>query len=132
MGLAYYIVPESEIEGFDCFVNGKAVAHANEKKLTRICQSQGVKPLNSFYSSDPEEMAAFLEGEGVAAPDLPATEWFEPEAGLATVIALCEHLRTNPRKLNDSDAVLADLEEYRRVLERLVSEGVRWYLAIDI
>ncbi len=131
MSVAFYIVPEREIEGFDCFVNGKAVAHASEKKLAKICQSLGVKPLTSFYSQDPEELAALLEGEGLEAGGYPDQEWFEAEEGVTTVAALIGYLRTNPEKLSDAEAVLDDLEQYKRVLERLASERVRWYLALD-
>ena len=63
MSVAYYIVPRQEIEGFDHFVNGKAVARANEKKLDTICNSLGVTPLSAFISQDPEELTDFLEEE---------------------------------------------------------------------
>ena len=38
MSVAYFIVIKPEIEGFDPFVNGKAIAKVNEKALTRIIQ----------------------------------------------------------------------------------------------
>lgn len=131
MSVAYYIVPEEEIDGFDPFVNGKALGHAGERKLTKICKALDVTPLHDFYSQDPEELAGILgddELEGI--PEI-ERQWFSAQEGLKTVTALLAYFRSNPGAIKDSGAIVADLEEYRSVLKRLASEGVRWHLGLD-
>lgn len=132
MSVAYYIVLERDIEGFDPFVNGKALGHCNDRALTKLCQKLKVKPLLEFASQDPEEIADLIEDAGVEMPDeLTATQWFDPAAGLATVRALVAHLAKEPVDLKNGAAIADDLAEYAVVLERLEKEGVRWYLALD-
>ncbi len=132
MSVAYYIVPERKINGFDHFVNGKALAHADEETLEKLCTELKVKPITEFISQDPEELADFFEAEGIDLPDeLPTTDWFEPSVGLMTVRALASYLQENPNTLKDSADIVEDLREYESVLTRLESENVRWYLALD-
>jgi hypothetical protein len=132
MSVAYYIVLKDEMDGFDPFVNGKALAHANEKALEKLCAELKIKPLTAFISQDPEELADFIAGEGMDAPDdLPAEEWFDAEEGLLVVRTLRRHLGDNPKALKDAAAICDDLAEYEAVLERLHKEGVKWHLAVD-
>lgn len=132
MSVAYYIVLKSEIAGFDPFVNGKAVAHANDKTLATICASLKVKPIAEFVSQDPGELAELIEDAGVDVPDeLPEEQWFKAEEGLATVRAIIKHLSENPKALKNSTAVVEELQEYELVLERLQKEGVLWHFAVD-
>lgn len=130
MSLAYYIVVERDLPDFDPFVNGKAVGHADETALAAIYEQLGVKDLMEFASSNREELAGFFE-EVELPENLPEEEWFAASDGLATVRALRRHLQANPGDLDNSAAVLADLEEMETVLRRLDEEGVRWHLAID-
>lgn len=132
MSVAYYIVLEREIEGFDPFVNGKALGHCDEQALMKLCKKLGVKPLMEFSSQDPEEIADLMEDAGVDVPDkLPATQWFEAADGLVTVRALAAHLAAEPKALKNGKAIAEDFGEYVGVLERGEKEGVRWYLALD-
>ena len=131
MSVAYYIVPESEIDAFDHFVNGKALGHASEAKLTKLCRSLGIKPLFEFLSQDLDELAMMFED--VDLEDVPEVkqEWFLPAEGLKTVATLANHLRLNPDEMKSSSDIVEDLEEYEFVLERLSKENVRWHLALD-
>ncbi len=131
MSVAFYIVPERQIEGFSHFVNGKALGHIREDQLTKLCQRLGVKPLASFYSQVPDELADFLDDEGFGVIEAPETTWFEAADGLATIHALIRHLQDNPNDLHNASNCLADLYEYRDVLARLAEEGIRWFLALD-
>lgn len=135
MGLAWYISAEREVPGLDTFVNGKAIAHAEEMRLAAIMEALGVKPLMEFFSSAPEELADLLgefEDEAGAVPQLPEEEWFSAAEGLSTVTALLAYLRERRGELEDQDYIVSDLEEYERVLDALAREGVRWHLSIDI
>ena len=116
MGAALYIVLEKEIDGFDHFVNGKALS-SEEEALDEIARNLGVTPLMDFYSTSEEEAEELgLEGgpEG----------WFTAEQGLATVNALLAHVK-------DKDTVVADLQEFAGVLEEARKRQVRWHLGVD-
>lgn len=77
MGAAYFIVSEEPIEGFDTFVDGKALAHASDQ-LDTLAEAAGVRPLMDFFSMDPQEVDAIFD-------DLLAAEgeFGDLEAGLA-------------------------------------------------
>jgi hypothetical protein len=132
MSVAYFIVPEREIDGFDHFVNGKALAQANEKTLEQLCKQLGVMSLTDFLSQDSDEIAAFLEDEGLDTPEeLPTEQWFEPREGLRTVRALLQHLAVEPKAIKNAKAIVEDLREYEAVLSRLEKEEILWHLALD-
>lgn len=132
MSVAYYIVPEREIEGFDHFVNGKALGHADEETLHQLCEALSVQSLLTFISQDPEELADFMEDEDVEMPEeFAEAQWFDANAGLITVRTLAAHLESNPDALKDSSDLIDDLREYEEVLARLAQEKVRWYFALD-
>jgi hypothetical protein len=132
MSVAYYIVLQSEIDGFDPFVNGKAIAHASEKELDKIFKTLNVTPLADFLSQDPDELAEFISDAGGDAPeDLPGEQWFTADQGLTTVRALKQHLASNPKALKNAAAIGEDLAEYEAVFERIKKEGVLWHLALD-
>lgn len=137
MGVALDIVLEEEIPEYDTFVNGKALARA-EQDLNRIAQELGVRPLMDFFSADPEEVLSFIQAEHEATgqtpdnlPDIPPEEWFSATDGLATVQALYVYIREHPDTLKDADSVLQNLEEYMQVLQKAVAVGVRWHLGVD-
>lgn len=131
MSVAFYIVPKNEIEGFDHFVNGKAIGHASEETLNAICNSLGVKPLHDFISQDSNELAEFFEDEELAEMPQLEQQWFQASDGLATVNALLEHLAANPGAIANATAILEDLKEYQAVLKRFAQEDTQWYLALD-
>lgn len=135
MGLAWYIAAEREVAGLEIFANGKCIAHADEQRLEQLCLELGVSPLMDFFSVDPQETEALLEAyldqdeEPLSTPD---EQWFDADDGLMTVRALEHHLQRQPGKLDNQQAVLQELTEYRAILEVLQQHQVRWHLAIDI
>lgn len=135
MSAALYIVSEREIDGLDIFVDGKAVGHADEETLEAICVELGVPPLMAFYSENPAALADFLteemEEEAPSRDELPAEEWFSAADGLVTVAALADHLQAHPSAVADAAAIVNDLRDYARVLERLKKAKVRWHFAMD-
>ena len=129
-----YIVVEGEDPGFDIFVNGRALAR-HDDALERIALRLGVKPLIEFFSADENSMSLLIE-EGAGNPDLmrrlPPPQWYGPADGLGTVRALVASLQDDPQQLGtEGTQVLAELQEYERVLEKTMRAGLRWHLAVS-
>jgi hypothetical protein len=130
MSSALYIVLDREVPGLDTFMNGKALAAA-EEVVTANCERLGVRDLWSFYSIDPLDVADPLDDlEDFGDLDVregPTVEaWFPPTDGLTTIRALREALRGKT-----VSAVLADLSDMERILAEAERAGARWYLAVD-
>jgi hypothetical protein len=134
MSASMYIVVEGEDPGYDIFVNGHALAR-NEDALEKLAMRLNVKPLLEFFSADQNSMALLLE-EGAGDPEwaktLPPPQWFSPEDGLVTVRALLDYLQDAPTALGtETEAVLNELAEYARVLEKTMKHSLRWQLAVS-
>ncbi len=134
MAASMYIVVEGDDPGYDIFVNGRALAR-HEDALERIALRIGVRPLIEFFSADENSMALLIE-EGAGNPELmrrlPPPQWYAADDGLNTVRALVRVLRDDPLQLGtEGPLVLAEIEEYARVLERTVKAGLRWHLAVS-
>src|SRR5271165_3531312 len=132
MSAAFYIVLEKPIEGFDHSVNGKALARGSET-LDTLAKKIGTKSLMQFWSADPEELGEIAEDLGVTkqakAKPLPSEQWFAATDGLVTVQGLGAAVRAE--KIANFDRVLADLDEFERVLNKASEHGVGWHLAVD-
>ena len=130
MSSALYIVLDREVPGLDTFMNGKALAAA-EEVVTARCEQLGVRDLWSFYSVDPLDVADPLDdlddfGDLDGREPSTTEAWFPPTDGLATIRALREALRDQARS-----AVLEDLGDMERILAEAERAGARWYLAVD-
>jgi hypothetical protein len=129
-----YIVVEGEDPGFDIFVNGRALAR-HENALEGVALRLGVRPLIEFFSADENSMSLLIE-EGAGNPDLmrrlPPPQWYAAGDGLTTVRALVAALQDDPQQLGtEGQQVLAELQEYARVLEKTMRAGLRWHLAVS-
>jgi hypothetical protein len=134
MAASMYIVVEGEDPGYDIFVNGRSLAR-NEDALERLALRLGVRPLIEFFSADENSMSLLIE-EGAGNPELmkrlPPPQWYTAVDGLATVEALLETLRKEPQQLGtEGPQVVAELDEYHRVLRRTEQAGLRWHLAVS-
>jgi len=134
MAASMYIVVEGDDPGYDIFVNGRALAR-HEDAVERLALRLGVKPLIEFFSADENSMALLIE-EGAGNPELlkrlPPPQWYAPQDGLSTVYVLVAELRREPQQLGTEGAlVLAELEEYERVLLKTQERGLRWHLAVS-
>jgi hypothetical protein len=134
MAASMYIVVEGEDPGYDIFVNGRALAR-HEDALERLALRLGVRPLIEFFSADENSMSLLIE-EGAGNPELirrlPPPQWYQASDGLATVRTLVAALKDDPQQLGtEGPQVLAELEEYARVLERTQQAGLRWHLAVS-
>ena len=129
-----YIVVEGEDPGYDIFVNGRALAR-NEDALERLALRLGVRPLIEFFSADENSMSLLIE-EGAGNPELikrlPPPQWYAPQDGLTSVERLLYTLRDDPQQLGtDGSNVVAELDEYVRVLRKAIQAGDRWHLAVS-
>jgi len=129
-----YIVVEGEDPGYDIFVNGHALAR-NEDALEKLAMRLNVKPLLEFFSADQNSMALLLE-EGAGDPEwaktLPPPQWFSPGDGLTTICTMLDHLKGAPATLGSETApIVAELEEYERVLRKTALRNLRWQLAVS-
>jgi len=132
MSAAFYMVLEKPIKGLDHFVNGKAPARAGEI-LDSLAKKSGTKPLMKFWSADPGELYEIAAGLGVTVKDnakpLPPQQWFSATEGLMTIQGL--RAAASAEKLPNLEKVLADFDEFERVLSKANEQGVRWHLAVD-
>jgi hypothetical protein len=132
MSAALYIVLERPIEGFDHFVNGKALARASEL-LDALAEKNGTKPLMKFWSANPKALFEIAEDLGVtvkaSVKPLPSEQWFPAVEGLGTVQSL--RAAAKAEKIADLEKILADLGEFERVLNEAKKHGVGWHLAVD-
>lgn len=128
MSVAWYIVLERPISGFDHGVNGKSLARAGEL-ADKFAASASVKPLMDFFSASQADMEAFIDEANVSDSKTIAEQWYSADEGLQTVKALITAVEatTIDRKAD----VLADLKEFEAVLERAKRDGIRWHLAVD-
>ena len=130
MSSALFITLEREFPGIDAgSVNGKFLSR-NLDWLDEVAHKLTVRSLSSLISVNPEEAAAFFEGEGADPADLPfrAEEWFDASEGLRTIDALLEHTKSlRP----DDQQLLRDLIDCQRLLDRLRKENIRFHFAVD-
>ena len=132
MSAALYIVLEREEPGLETYVDGKALSRA-EAELAALAQSLQITPLMDFFSINPEELLANVEGlgadlsEGAAPPE----EWFAAAAGLVTVRALLQHVETHLDSFPSGAAVASELTGFAELLEQAEKRGIRWHLAVD-
>lgn len=135
MSAALFIVLDRESPGFDAMVNGKFLARDAER-LEEVARSLGLAPLDAYVSYSPEDARAMMEEMGadpdeVAEMELPEQTWSDPQEGLDWLQKVGGHLRENPSSVKNPEGVLADLEEYRAVLEQAKAVGARWCLQVD-
>jgi hypothetical protein len=116
----------------DHHVNGNALGRAG-KFLDVLAEKAGTKPLMQFFSASPEEMSEFATSHGLAgeehATPFPPERWFPAEEGLMTIQRLREVARNE--RIDNLEKIVADLDEFERVLLGAKEHGVGWHLAVD-
>ena len=127
MGVAHYIVLERGIDGLDTGMDGKSLSR-NIETLDEAARELGVRPLSEFFSADPDQMAEFMQGEGIETSDakLPPLQQFTAQDGLASIRALASHIAAQ------ADGVAQDLRECERILSAAAQHGVGWHFELDI
>lgn len=118
---------ERQIPGFDHAVNGKALAKSSEQ-LDSIANEKSLPTLMSFFSISADELTDFADEHGVSLKQPPPSEkWFSADDGLKTVNGLIDAAGRD--KLDAR--IIADLQEFKAVLETARQNGVGWHLAVD-
>ena len=135
MSAAVYISCESRTSADDIAVDGKnMVIHIDN--ISAIGQDHNLNRLDEYISQSTEELLEFIGGSIESKEQIEASykeQWFEPQEGLELVEKYIDLVK-NYHSLSETtkEQCLADLEQYRRVLEMLVSENVRWHFSYDI
>jgi hypothetical protein len=136
MSVAYFIVPQKEVPGLDCFIDGKSLAHVRDDVIKKICDEAGVRPWTDFMSSSAEELAEFLDEEDLASlgEDFAKEQWFTATDGLKTVRALIAQTSLLESAADKSyrKGIKSDLKEFEKVLIALKEAKVRWHMSVDI
>ena len=128
---ALYIVLERQEPGLDTYVDGKALSRA-EGELAALARSLQVTPLMNFFSMNPEDLPAEMQGLGAEVPDgAPAEEWFSATEGLVTVRKLLQHVDDNSNSVPRGPEVANELTGFLHLLEEAEKRGIRWHLAVD-
>ena len=134
MSTAFFIVLDKKDPGFDTMVNGKFLVQ-DARGLKKIAKALGLPELEDYVSYSPEETLAMMEDLGGEPSELdgelPEQKWYDPQEGLDWVHQVSEHVRANPSSVKNAKGVLADLEQYREVLEQAKGARARWNLQVD-
>ena len=134
MAASMYIVVEGEDPGYNIFVNGRALAR-HEDALEKLALKIGSRPLIEFFSADENSLALLIE-EGAGNQELlrklPPPQWYSAAEGLSAVEALVNQLERDPQQLgSEGRSVLNELQEYKEVLSKTETRGLRWHLAVS-
>lgn len=126
MSVAWYVILERDIPGFDHTLNGKAVAKVADL-LDSVAKEKGLPTLMSFFSISPDELAGFASDHGVSLKQPPPEKWFSADEGLKTINGLLDYAENQ----NLDARVVTDLQEFKNILETAKRNGVTWHLAVD-
>ena len=129
MSVAIYIACESDIEGEDTFVDGKALGHVDPEVLEAVEKNLPCKGIYDFMSASADEFAEFMDDVDDA--EMADEVWHTAEQGLETVRLLRDYLRANPDSVPSAADVIEDLDDFERVLQLLESSGIGFHFAMD-
>jgi hypothetical protein len=124
MGIGIFPLFKTRVDGTQFGSDGKVLA-AEFELLDELAQKLAVRPFTSFgdnravpddFAGDPDELEDLLG---------PWDEWFRASDGLVTVEALLKELSAERPA---GDALVGDLEELRRCLQRAAEESVEFRL----
>jgi len=122
MGVAIYPRIKGVEAAWAIEISGKLIA-ANNERLHQLGKEYGVKDLLE-YTVLSEEEAAELE--------VPFEErWFHPDEGIAIIDAMMVVVDANPAAFINADGLRADLDDFKRILQRAKVEERSWNLAMD-
>ncbi|UXI68581.1 hypothetical protein [Tahibacter amnicola] len=127
MGVAYYIVLDTDAPGFDASVDGKTVGKG-QPLLDTLARTQGLPDLMQFLCVDDDDESADL-AEGLDLPD--DSQWHDSAEGQQYFARLAIALRQQADAGRHAD-LIAELDDFAVVLQKAQSIGARWRLGMDI
>jgi hypothetical protein len=130
MSLAIYPVFEPTNPAIESTRLGEVLAREFQT-LDKIAQANGLTPLTAF--GDDRQIPEDFEGDPDELRELmgPFEEWFSPAESKGAFQALADLIQNRPsaaRKLEEPEAVVAELEELVRVLTIAQKYGARFHL----
>jgi hypothetical protein len=126
---AFYIVLQEKIPGVDAIgLEGRALSKHSES-LQALANEAGVNPLASFFSVDRSEVEGLLGDTLGAEIKIPDKHWFSAAEGLRTISALLTAVGT--QKTPDSEKLMNELKEFKKVLDIAQARKIGWHLGID-
>jgi hypothetical protein len=136
VGVCLYVRLARDIPGLGPVqTDGKLLAKAIDT-LDRAARKASVRPLSEFYSVSKKQALAEIEGgddltddEWSALADDHA--WWPASDGLASVTTLLHWAASNPDKLHRPEDVIADLGDFRTVLEAAVRENIEFHIGVS-
>ena len=134
MGVMIYPMINIDAEWAESETDGKMLGKAM-LRLEKIAKKKKVKPLFQFYSMDREQFICDVLGgdpddpESFDESEVENETWFDPNEGLETIGVLLDYLRDKPKKIENPEGVIEDLEEFQKILEKAKNEELKWYLA---
>lgn len=135
MSAAFFIILDRDDPGFETMVNGKFLAQ-DAKRLQKVAQVLGIRSLEEYVSYSRADTQAMMEELGATPTDIESAEtseqaWYNPQEGLDWIEKVIAHLGAEPSSVKNAEGVMADLQEYRCVLEQAQKIGARWALQLD-
>ena len=133
MSVAFYIVLDHQNLNFDTFVNGKAIAHCDA--LETILKKLELNDIYDYVDGDFEESLEEdmedddFEEEQVFDPS--KYKWFTAAEGIEYFSKIKTWLQDNPSEVDDTDYIIADLDEFIDLLHKARAIGAMWHLQLD-
>ena len=131
MGVAYYICLDRGNLEAATTVDGKALGRA-ANDLHKICDELGLRSIDEFVGMSADDVERLVDEKINVLGKQREPMWFTPDEGIACFSKLVEYLRSNPKFIADTSAVVQDLEDLIKTLVRANTAGARWHLAIVI
>ena len=106
----------------DLYFESSAFADAGTY-LDSIADKLKIKSVYEFFSYAGQDD---LCPPGYEETDVP---WFDPQEGIDWINAVIAHLRATPSAVEDTEQLVGDLTNCKRVLHKAQAAGAKWHLA---
>jgi hypothetical protein len=129
MGMSFNVafnkkVPPYDTQGADYTTLGSSI-----EKLDKIASKRGLPTLGQFQFVDIEEMAE-LFGLDSSEIGLPAKQWHPAADGIAAVQGMIALLRSEPKVIPKSAAILVELEAVEQELIAAQSRKAKFHFCV--
>ena len=105
-------------------ISGKALSRGMER-LYKLIQKEGHKDLLEYYVESQEDLDEFCAGKQAE------EKWFNPMEGLSLIEAMTRAFHAHRAQFEYPEQLEADLEAFRKILDRAAANGLRWNLGMS-